>query len=242
MAAVGSVEWAPPSGGVRKLPAELTARCRKRPLAVLLDEAHTLDLEVGRTLLNASQQVRDEAPFLPVLAGTPGQPAHLGAMNASFWSRLGEGRLGIGLLSAAATRAALVEPLAAHGVRIDADALDAAVEDRQRYPYFVQLWGEALWKRRLATGAARLSAAHAAAAQPDVAALVTDYYEDRYVELDQSGWLAVAERVADRFQSMPTLTYEQLSVAPASSANGASNTSAALSNTPLVIIWIPSLR
>ena len=216
VAAVGSVEWAPPSGGVRKLPAELTARCRKRPLAVLLDEAHTLDLEVGRTLLNASQQVRDEAPFLPVVAGTPGMPAHLGAMNASFWSRLGEGRLGIGLLSAAATRAALVEPLAAHGVRINADALDAAVEDSQRYPYFVQLWGEALWKRRLATGAARLTAAHAAAAQPDVAALVTDYYEDRYLELDQSGWLAVAERVADRFQSMPTLTYEQLKVAVAS--------------------------
>ena len=62
--------------------AELTARCRKRPLAVLLDEAHTLDLEVGRTLLNTSQQVRDEAPFLLVLAGTPGLPAHLGSMNA----------------------------------------------------------------------------------------------------------------------------------------------------------------
>ncbi len=216
VAALGSVEWAPPSGGVRNLQAELTARCRKRPLAVLLDEAHTLDLEVGRTLLNASQQVRDEAPFLPVVAGTPGMPAHLGAMNASFRSRLGEGRLGIGLLGAAATRAALVEPLADHGVRIDADALDAAVENSQRYPYFVQLWGEALWKRRLATGATRLTAGHASAARPAVAALVTDYYEDRYLELDQSGWLAVAERVADRFQSMPTLTYEQLKVAVAS--------------------------
>ena len=102
VAAVGSVEWAPPSGGVRNLRAELIARCRKRPLAVLLDEAHTLDREVGRMLLNASQQVRDEAPFLLVLAGTPGLPAHLGTMNASFWSRLDEGRLGIGLLSAAA--------------------------------------------------------------------------------------------------------------------------------------------
>ena len=62
----------------------------------------------------------------------------------------------------------------------------------------------------LATGATRLTAAHAAAAQPDVATRVTDYYEDRYLELDRSGWLAVAERVADRFQSMATLTYEQL--------------------------------
>ena len=215
VAAVGSVEWAPRSGGMRNLRAELTARCRKRPLAVLLDEAHTLELEVGRTLLNTSQQVRDEAPFLLVLAGTPGLPAHLGAMNVSFWSRLGVGRLGIGLLSDAATRAALVEPLAAHGVSIDADALDSVVEDSQRYPYFIQVWGRALWHQRLTTGATRLTADHAVAARPDVAARVTDYYEDRYLELDQSGWLAVAERVAAQFQSVPTLTYEELKSAVA---------------------------
>ena len=70
--------------------------------------------------------MRANAPFLLVLAGTPGLPAHLSTMNASFWSRLGKGRLGIGLLSDAAARAALVEPLAAHGVGIDAGALDAS--------------------------------------------------------------------------------------------------------------------
>jgi len=215
VAAIGSVEWAPPSGGSRNLRSELTARCRRKPLAALVDEAHTLDLDVGNVLLNASQQVRADAPFLLVLAGTPGLAAHLGAMNASFWSRLGEGRLGIGLLSDAASRAALVEPLAAHGESIDADALAVAVEDSQGYPYFIQLWGEALWKAHLASGATRLTAAHAASARPDVAARVTDYYEDRYLELDQSGWLAVAECVAVRFRSLPTLTYEELKVAVA---------------------------
>ena len=103
----------------------------------------------------------------------------------------------------------------AHGEGIDADALTLVVEDSQRYPYFIQLWGEALWERRPATGATRLTAAHAAAARPDVAAWVTDYYEDRYLELDQSGWLAVAERVAARFRSVPTLTYEELKSAVA---------------------------
>ena len=215
VAAVGSVEWAAPSGSMRNLRAELTVRCRRKPLTVLLDEAHTLDLEVGRVLLNASQQVRADAPFLLVLAGTPGLAAHLGAMNASFWSRLGEGRLGIGLLSDTAARAALVEPLAAHGEGIDADVLTTVVEDSQRYPYFIQLWGEALWQQRLVTGATRLNAAHAAEARSHVAARVIDYYEDRYLELDQSGWLAVAERVASRFQSLPTLTYEELKAAVA---------------------------
>ena len=215
VAAIGSVEWAPPSGGVRNVRTKLTARCRRRPLAALVDEAHTLDLEVGRTLLNASQQVRADAPFMLVLAGTPGLAAHLGAMNASFWNRLDEGRLGIGLLSEAAARAALVEPLATHGVSVDADALATVVEDSQRYPYFIQLWGDALWTRHLSSGATRLTAADAAAARPDVAARVTDYYEDRYLELDQSGWLAVATRVAAGFRSLPTLTYEELKAAVA---------------------------
>ena len=220
VAAIGSVEWGPPSGGVRNVRTKLTARCRRKPLAALIDEAHTLDLEVGRTLLNASQQVRADAPFMLVLAGTPGLAAHLGAMNASFWSRLDEGRLGIGLLSDAAARAALVEPLATHGVSVDAATLDAVVDDSQGYPYFIQVWGRALWQQYLATGTTRLKAAHADAARPDVAARVTDYYEDRYLELDQSGWLAVAERVAERFRSQPTLTYEELKVAVADGLAG----------------------
>ena len=91
VAAVGSVEWAPSSGAVRNLREKLTARCRKKPFAVLLDEAHTLDPGVGRVLLNASQQVRADAPFLLVLAGTPGLAAHLGAMNVppsgAAWAR-----------------------------------------------------------------------------------------------------------------------------------------------------------
>ena len=201
VAAVGSVEWAPPSGNLRNLREELTARCRRKPLAVLLDEAHTLDLEVGRTLLNAGQQVRVRAPFLLVLAGTPGLPAHLGTMNVSFWSRLGKGRLGIGLLSDAAARAALVEPLTAHGVAIDADALAAVEEESQRYPYFVQLWGEALWDQRLATGAIRLTAAHVDAARSEVAARVADYYQDRYQELETRGLVPAAIAVAPLFQT-----------------------------------------
>ena len=210
IAGVGEAEWTASSPSAQNLTARLTARCRKRPLVVLLDEAHVLEPDVGQLLLNVSQEVRADAPFLLVLAGTPGLLAHLNAMNASFWSRLGEGRLGIGLLSDAATRAALVEPLAAHGVSIDTEVLDAVVEDSQRYPYFVQLWGEALWKQRLSTGAMRLTAAHAQEARCDVIGRVTDYYQDRYLELDQSDWLIVGEQVAARFQTMRTLTYAEL--------------------------------
>ena len=118
----------------------LIARCRRRPLVVLLDEAHTLDLEVGRALLNASQEVGSEAPFLLCLAGTPGLTAHLSRMGASFVGRSEE--LRIRLLDRAAAEAALVEPLKASGIAIEPEALAAVIDESQRYPYFVQVWGE----------------------------------------------------------------------------------------------------
>ena len=182
VAGVDHAEWAAPETAAQDLTDRLTARCRRRPVVVLVDEAHTLARDVGQLLLNVSQEVRANAPLLLVLAGTPGLPAHLGTMDASFWSRLDDGRMGIGLLSDAAARAALVEPLAAHDVGIDAGALEAVVEHSQRYPYFIQVWGRALWQQRLASGATRLTAAHADAARPDVMARVTDYYQDRYRE------------------------------------------------------------
>ena len=200
VAGVGHAEWGASETAAQDLTDRLTARCRKRPVVVLVDEAHTLARDVGQLLLNVSQEIRASAPFLLVLAGTPGLPAHLGTMNASFWSRLGEGRLGIGLLSDVATRTALVEPLAAHGVSIDPGTLDAVVEHSQRYPYFIQLWGAALWRRRLASGATRLTAAHADAARPDVMARVTDYYQDRYRELETRGLLPAAVAAAPLFE------------------------------------------
>lgn len=212
---VGRAEWPASGPSERSLTKGLITRCRKRPLIVLLDEAHTLDLDVGRLLLNASQNVRADAPFLLVLAGTPGLAEHLGAMNASFRDRLDDGRVGIGLLSDTAARAALMEPLEAHDVTIDPEVLDAVVEDSQRYPYFIQIWGRALWRQRTTTGATRLTAVHSGAARRDVVARVADYYDDRYLELDRSGNLAVAEHVAAKARCSPTLTYEELKAAVA---------------------------
>ena len=59
----------------------MTARCRRRPVVVPVDEAHTLARDVGQLLLNVSQEVRANAPLLLVLAGTRRLPAHLGTMD-----------------------------------------------------------------------------------------------------------------------------------------------------------------
>ena len=200
IASVGSAEWTS-SSGPRDLTEALVSRCRRRPVALLLDEAHTLPLEVGAALLNASQQVRGEAPFLLVLAGTPGLPAHLNAMDATFWSRLGEGELGIGPLSEEAARQALREPMHAREVTIEDDVLSSTVAASQCYPYFVQLWGDALWRQRLATGASAIGAAHADAVAPAVAARVANYYRQRFAELEIEGLVPAAVALARRFES-----------------------------------------
>ena len=80
----------------------LTLRCAHRPLVILLDEAHTLDEGVGRALLNAGQSVAAAAPFLLVLAGTPGLTLHLDRMSATFWNRARH--IGVGLLDEARPR------------------------------------------------------------------------------------------------------------------------------------------
>ena len=195
---VGSVELSKPNE-IAHLETRLITRCRRKPLAVLVDEAHTLEIETGRVLLNASQRVRDEAPFLLVLAGTPGLVAHLGEMQATFWNRLAGGRLGVGRLSDGATRTALIEPLATHGVEIDGDALASTVEASQRYPYFVQLWGDALWEQCVETGSKRLTAAHVDAVRRNVAAQLADYYRDRYRELENQKLLPAAIATAPLF-------------------------------------------
>ena len=239
---MGKAEWEASSPSMHDVVDRLIARCRKRPVAALVDEAHTLDLDVGQLLLNASQDVRAQAPFLLVMAGTPGLLAHLGRMNASFADRLGSGLLGIDRLSDAAAREALVEPLAGQGVDIDADALDLVVEHSQRYAYFVQLWGEALWNRRLATGETRLTAAHAKEALPAVAARVAEYYQRRYRELEAGGLLAAAVAVAPVFQAGmdATATDRDLDAALAATGEDAAGRLAAREElNRLGYVWCP---
>ena len=65
MAGVGQAEWAAPGVSTQELMERLIARCRKKPVVVLVDEAHMLTRDVGQLLLNLSQDVRASAPCRP---------------------------------------------------------------------------------------------------------------------------------------------------------------------------------
>ena len=196
------------------LDAALAARAKKKPLVLVLDEAHTLEKEVGGALLNASQQVGRELPFLLVLAGTPGLQPRLGAMNVTFWSRAEQ--YPIGRLDPAAAAAALQRPLEDEGVGIDEDAAARVARDSHGYPYFVQLWGEAVWREahaRVPEGPRRVTRADVDAAQAGVDRRKDSYYLERYDELMERDLLRAATAVADVFADRDLLDDEGLEAA-----------------------------
>ena len=219
----------------------LAARCGKKPLAVLLDEAHTLDVGVGGALLNAGQEVRRAAPFLLVLAGTPHLQQRLGDMDASFWSRCA--RLGIGRLTAEASAEAIAAPMAQCGLEIAPDALEYVAADSQHYPYFVQLWGEALWDAAMSAGQVCITREVVAAAQPAVDAVRNDYYADRFAELKAKPLRPLAEAVAAAFQAAATLADHVLDrIADSTVADGEDPQAALEQLRRLGYVWMPPGR
>ena len=193
-------------GGFRSLARLLEARCRAQPLVLLLDEAHTLDPAVGQPLLNVSQEVTSEAPFLLVLAGTPGLTARLNALSATFWDR-GE-LIGVGRLTPAAAAEALTKPMAEQdrAISFTDSALGRVVESSQHYPYFLQLWGAALWNEARDTGADVVDTELVDRVQPAVERRKTAYYQNRYGEINRRPLLSAARAVADAFAGKSTLT------------------------------------
>ena len=197
-------EWAV----TQSLVETLIKECRKNPLVFLLDEAHTMEPEQCRTLLNISQKVRQEAPFLLVLAGTPGLAHFLTTVGASFVER--SHVIGIARLNAQATADAIVKPLNEHGINIDDSTLAHVVEDSQHYPYFIQLWGEALWDLAKEKDLQKLTAQDIAEAETKVESSRITFYKERRDTLEKKKLLPVSVAIATLFQQTETITKDTL--------------------------------
>ena len=190
---------------------QLTDACKQQSTIMLVDEAHTLDLEVARALLNTTQFARrNDVPFALVLAGTPHLKQHLSfaehgdlkraGARSSFWERLGEGDLRLGLLAADEAEEALREPLKLRpdGLPYEEEAVQAMAAASDRYPYFLQLWGQqAELQARMGEG--RLDMAAVAAARPDVERLRRMFYGGRMSELDNLGLYPAVRQVVPLF-------------------------------------------
>ena len=75
-------------------------------------------------------------------------------------------------------------------------ALAQVVESSQHYPYFLQLWGAALWNEARDTGTDVVDSALVERVQPAVECRTTACYQNRYGEINRRPLLSVARAVA----------------------------------------------
>ena len=132
-----------PADGRRAMQAAFERRTR-RPLLLMVDEAHALPPDVCHVLLNEFQTRSGRQPCALVLAGTPALRAYLlsDEVNASFIERAPV--IAPGLLPPEDAATALRVP-AWNAWDIHPATLDTAVDESHGYPYFLQHWGKALW-------------------------------------------------------------------------------------------------
>ncbi len=189
----------------------LKRRARWEPLLLALDEAHMIDKVFGRDLLNIVQtRQREELPVILLFAGTPQLPRHLNAIQASFWDR--SEKLPIGRLGPEASADAIRVPLEACDRAIAPDALAAAVRESQGYPYFLQLWGRALWDG-CPDPTEPISLADVDRVRPRFLRERDLLYINRYQELDDADLLPVAAGVAAAFTASPQASPRKVSQA-----------------------------
>lgn len=197
--------WTRPKTDIHgRLVEHLIDACHRKPRLLLVDEAHTMDPGICQSLLNTAQDVSSAAPFLLILAGTPGLEPFLMSVGATFVER--SPKLPIRRLDERAAADAIAVPLEREGVSIDPDALDRVVADSQGYPYFLQLWGEALWNDAAGRGVQRLVNADVERAMPSIADRREDFYRARYNAMGRDGSLLdAADAVARAFQGRAML-------------------------------------
>ena len=181
----------------------IRARASRRPLVLLLDEAHTLAPEVGNELLNVSQELGAELPFFLVLAGTPDLEDRLSEMEASFWGRAKQIRLN--RLESAAAASAIERPLHEDGRSIESAALERIVCESHGYPFFLQLWGQLSWDCAAPEGRRTITIHDVEAAAPEFEQTRGDYYRKRCRELEKRELLGAARALAEAFAGTPSL-------------------------------------
>ena len=223
----------------QRLAMALEARAKARPFVLFLDEAHTIGAEVGRLLLNAARTAGGSAPFLLILAGTPDLEDRLSGIGASFWNRADIRPLG--RLDSRAAAEAIRRPLDSDGVEIEPAALDRIVRDSHGYPYFLQVWGEAVWERKVpsADGRRRVTTAVVEEATQEFEATRDRYYRTRFNELDAADLLPAAREVALALRGKEQLPHGGLreAVRRATGNGGPDEQAAARALRHLGLVW-----
>ncbi|MCY4050994.1 MAG: AAA family ATPase [Gammaproteobacteria bacterium] len=192
----------------------LRKKCKQKPFLMIIDEAHTLSSDIGRVLLNVSQDIRGEGcPFFLVLAGTPNLETELRKVNATFWSR--SAIFPLGRLSSEEAQEALTLPLKQHRVFFDQEVAAEVSSRALCYPYFIQVWGDCIAKRLHETGADEVTLDTIREVEEQAMAKCNSMYKDRYAELREMNLRFLATRIGEALdeadkQFIPEKEFEEL--------------------------------
>lgn len=160
----------------------LVAKCKSKPLILLIDEAHLMSPAACGELLNEVLTIRGRGgPIIVVLAGKP-RLAELGNLSQVSFLERGE-IMSLGLLDEQSSGDAVRIPLGETGIGIAETALQRVVADCQGYPQFLQLWGSALWQRASECGKNTLDDSDVGRIEPAMRLEREEIYLGRF-----SGW------------------------------------------------------
>lgn len=200
---VGEAEWAAPETPFYDpLVKEIMDECRKRPKALLVDEAHNLNPVAKEILFTISSFVSAGAPFLLVLAGTPGLYSRLTDSGETYIECAT--KMPVRNLDPESAKRAISEPCEKTGLTVDAVALEHVISDAQLYPFFLQVWGKHLWDHAKGRGSKVITMDDAVNA--DVVRSVEEeregMYEGRYNKfLEKEHHLPAVEAIVAAFRA-----------------------------------------
>ncbi len=167
------------------------------PMLLVVDDAHKMPPDFGRTLLPVTQDcVREGLPLMVALAGTPGVQDHLKRMLPAKHQCE---RIRVGRLEDGAAADALAIPARDSGMPIDEDALRLLVRRSEGYPPFVQRLGHEAWNAaRDRGGAQQITLADARKGAAAMRKGLRPFLDRRRDELRRHDVLREAEAVAGK--------------------------------------------
>ncbi len=127
-------------------------------------------------------------------------------MGVSFWERAQQ--LRIGRQTSEAAGEALRRPFEEAGFRMSPGVLDRLADESQGYPFFVQLIGDAVWRRMDSRSEVTPEAMEAGCV--DFGKRKGEFHARRHEELASGDLIPVARSVADAFRDRLSLTREEL--------------------------------
>ena len=189
---------------VRGFAKTIIEKNKKRPLILLLDEAHKMDSGLCNDLLNVYQTVSKEMPLMLVLAGTPGLRNFLRTVGATFVER--SEMVSLGRLDAQSAADAISKPFEDEGIEITNDALSIIVESSQCYPYFLQVWGSSLWEEAKKENVMCITDEQVEAVKPAVSIKKKRFYDERKDSIDVLKLKSTVSAIAQGFQNTKSMT------------------------------------